>query len=95
MEWFHATLTVLTALLPGGVHVRCTCGGEGRRDGLDAKCQKCTITYTSCDVSLSSGAPTQHTALRHSTCTSVWNPLRLQWAFSAAAGLLCAVKQYR
>lgn len=67
MEWFHAALTVLTALLPDGVHVRCMCGGEGRRDGLDAKYQIYAITCTSCDVSVSSGSPhcTLHSDTAH------------------------------
>lgn len=90
MEWFRASLTVLTALLPG-VYVRCMCGGEGSRDGLEAKCQICTITYTLCDVSVSSGA--SHSTVHSNTAHEPVCGTRL--GSSGLFQLLCSVKQYR
>lgn len=84
--WFHVTDVALSVLL-----VFCLFGPQwGRkRDALVAKCQVCTMSYTSCNVSVS---PRSTRALRHSACPNAWNPLGLQWAFPASAGLFCAGK---
>lgn len=63
--------------------------GEGNGDALVAKCHVCTLSYTSCNVSVS---PRSTRVLRHGACPSAWNPLGLQWAFPASAGLFCAGK---
>lgn len=86
--------TVYALCCYGLLPVRCTYSGEGNGDELVAEGQvcDCNISYTSCNVSVSSGLPRSTLVLRHSTCPSAWNPLRLQWAFSASAELLCAVK---